>query len=66
MPFGTGNTCSSSERMSCSSSNRVRMSAATVRRHVICWKSAYLTFSVTVLPQVLAFSQLYHSFSIIG
>src|ERR1700730_18613592 len=37
-----------------------------VRLRVICWKSAYFTFSVTVRPRISAPSQVRQTFSMIG
>jgi hypothetical protein len=52
MPFGIGYCAFSSARQISSSAVRPSITPWTEWLRVICWKSAYLTFSVAVRPRV--------------
>jgi hypothetical protein len=57
MPFTTGNCAVRSSRAIASSAARPAMPPRGDWLRVICWKSAYLIFSVTVRPRVPVLSQ---------
>src|SRR5260370_21578592 len=61
MTFVIGNCALSSSTEISSNTMRPSITPCTERLRVICWKSAYLIFSVTVRPRVPVFSQLPHT-----
>ncbi len=66
MPFATGNCALSNSREISSNAIRPSIAPRTEWLRVICRKSAYLIFSVTVRPCIPVFSQWRQTLSIIG